>query len=87
MLESQNFIQKWKRNFKAGRSSWSAHYFLQVRGGQPFSVCVPKSAKSMTEFFRVPTKFVRTYYLTSLNVYMKSLEEMIQIHPNSENTI
>jgi len=26
------------------------------RGGQPFSVCVPKSAKSVTKFFRVPTK-------------------------------
>ena len=26
------------------------------QGGQPFSVCVPKSAKSMTKFFCVPTK-------------------------------
>jgi len=30
---------------------------------------------------------VRTYYLTSLKVYVKRREEMIQIHPNSENTI
>ena len=26
------------------------------RGGEPFVVCVPKSAKSMTKFFRVSTK-------------------------------
>ena len=32
-------------------------------------------------------KFVRTYYLTSLKVYVKRREEMIQIRPNSENTI
>jgi len=28
---------------------------LYARGGQPLSVCVPKSAKSMTKFFHVPT--------------------------------
>jgi len=32
-----------------------------------------------------PTKLYP--YLTSLKVHVKSLEEMIQIHPNSENTI
>jgi len=28
---------------------------IKTRGGKPFSVSVPQSAKSMTKFFRVPT--------------------------------
>jgi len=60
---------------------------VYARGGQPFSARVPKSAKSMTKFFRVPTTTCENILLDILKGVWKSLEEIVQIHPNSENAI
>jgi len=46
-----------------------------ARDGQPFSVCMPKSTKSITKFFRVPTK-VCEKILDIVHFLQQSLHEI-----------
>jgi len=65
---------------------FGSHYF-KTGADNLFRFACRNRLNQWQNSYACQPKIVRTYYLTSLKVYVNNLEEMVQIHPNSENTI